>query len=251
MKGDLNMSNKAYDTKKDEEVYAADCISAEKGRYICPFCFDKGKAVPVYLRKTDGEKTFVSYEVCDHIKGCNFPTAQEYKNAYSPVFDRYTLLDRIEMPSKDKKSEKSHQIISSNNKLHHSKRPTLKWLYNVCIANDNSHTFAEGCTVENSCLKQGTLKYWYNKDKTQYPLLIIGQIKGFYKGNHSLLLSIGNYKINVIFENDNRFCKFISECFKHNGQTVGTAIYLYGQLSNSEKLQTVTIISCKQIDIVP
>lgn len=50
------MSNKAYDTESNKEVYAADCIAAEKGRYICPFCHDKGKYVPVCLRKTDGEK---------------------------------------------------------------------------------------------------------------------------------------------------------------------------------------------------
>lgn len=244
------MSNKAYDTESNKEVYAADCIAAEKGRYICPFCHDKGKYVPVYLRKTDGEKAFVSYEASDHIHGCKFPIIHNYINEYSPVFNRYTLLDRIELPASEKKSEKASHRKSVDTNFTHSKRPTLKWLYNICIANSNFHEFAEGCTVENSCLKQDTLKYWYDKDKTQYPLLIIGIIKRFDQSNQTLLISIGNYHVIAKFSKDIIFSNFIKDCKKCNNKTVGTMIFLYGQLANAEKIQTVTIVSSKQIEIV-
>lgn len=241
----------AFDLDTNETIIASNAIKKEKGKYVCPFCHNNGNDVPVYLRKTNGEKTFVSYEVRDHIQGCNFPTSQEYQNAYSPVFDRYILLDRIEMPASEKKLENSSHGNVSNSKLHHSKRPTLKWLYNVCIANDNSYEFAEKCTVENSSLKQSTLRYWYEKDKTLYPLLIIGTIKTFNRNTLNLKLAIGNYHILVIFSKDTVFSKFIDDCKKSNGQTVGTTIYLYGQLNFTEKIHSVTIISSKQIDIVP
>ena len=89
------MSDKAFDTEKNKEVFAVDCISATKGRYICHLCYKKGKIVPVFLRKTDGEKAFVSFEVGEHLKGCKFPINQSFKNDYSPVFTRDSLLDRL------------------------------------------------------------------------------------------------------------------------------------------------------------
>lgn len=245
------MSDKAFDTEKNKEVFAVDCISAKKGRYICHLCYEKGKVVPVFLRKTDGEKAFVSFEVGEHLKGCKFPINQSFKNDYSPDFTRGSLLDRLLKPESNRKVDVQSHSNNRKTELMHSTRPTLKWLYNICIANDNSHEFAEGCTVENSCLKQDTLKYWYNKDKTQYPLLIIGTIKIFNQNNLSLRIAIGNYHIIVSFSEDKNFSKFIVDCKKRNGKTVGTEIYLYGQLTDTEKLQTVTIISNKQIEIVP
>ncbi|MEE3402704.1 MAG: hypothetical protein VZR73_01310 [Acutalibacteraceae bacterium] len=244
------MSKEAFDTKEQKPVEAADCIPAYKGRYVCQYCHDNGVDVPVYVRTTDGEKTFVSYDIHQHIRGCRFPIYQEYKNVYSPDFSRDSLLVRLQELIQEKKQTNTASNHSSGTGLKHSKRPTLKWLYHVCITNDNSHEFAEGCTVENSCLKQGTLGYWYGKDKTQYPLLIIGMIKKYNTDNLTLVIAIGKYKINAVFEQKTVFLKFIAECKMSNGKTKDTPVYLYGCLKNTDSLQTVSIVSRKQIDIV-
>ena len=72
VKGGINMSDKAFDTEKNKEVFAVDCISAKKGRYICHLCYEKGKVVPVFLRKTDGEKRLFLLKLVNILKDVNF-----------------------------------------------------------------------------------------------------------------------------------------------------------------------------------
>ena len=245
------MSNKAFDNEVNKEVYADNCNHSYKGRYVCIFCKNNDRTVPLFVREKDEKKTFVSYSKDDHLFGCTFPIEQEYSNAYSPIFTRESLFQRLlNKPHTNNTESKS----SSVQLLSRGKRPTLKWLYNVCITNQNTYEFAPGCTVENSCLKKETLGYWYNKDKTEYPLLIIGSICYYDFDKLLIILSIGIYKINILFSDRATIENFSRECYEVNGQTVGTTIYLFGQLEDSvyakeNKFQIVNIYSKKQIKI--
>lgn len=245
------MSNKALDTKTNKEVYADNCHHSYRGRYVCIFCKKRGRTVPVFVREKDESKTFVSYSKNDHLDGCTFSIEQEYSNAFSPVFTRESLFQRLlNIPHINTTESKNSSVQS----LSHGKRPTLKWLYNICVTNQNNYEFAPGCTVENTCLKKETLGYWYDKDKTEYPLLIIGSICYYDFDNLLIRLSIGNYKINISFFDKETVENFSRKCYEINGQTVGTNIYLFGKLEDStrvmkNKLQTVNIYSPKQIKI--
>lgn len=245
------MSNKAFDTEKKVEVHADDCVSSYRGRYICNLCYKKGKTVPVYIREIDGRKTFVSYAVDEHLEGCQFPIHQSYTNIYEPTFERGTLLDRLSAaPSINIGT--SQKRSSTSKSLSHSSRPTLKWLYNVCVSNDKKHEFAPGCTVENSCLKKDTLHYWYDKDKTAYPLLIIGTIKSFDKDAGYIQIAIGKYTVNAVFDDKNMILKFLHECKVQNGKSIESGVYIYGQLSDNKSknfYQEIKINSRKQLGI--
>ncbi len=245
------MSNSAWDTKRNKKVYANECEHSYKGRYTCINCKKNGRTVPVFLREKDKKKTFVSYRKNDHLDGCTFSIEQEYSNAYTPFFTRENLFHNLLNAQYTNSKESNNSGVQL---LSHGKKPTLKWLYNVCITNQNEYEFAPGCTVENSCLKKETLGYWYDKDKTSYPLLIIGSICYYNFDKLLIRLSIGNYKINISFSDKETVEDFSRKCYEINGQTVGTNIYLFGKLENSirvmeNKFQTVNIYSPKQIKI--
>lgn len=243
------MAIEAYDTEKKMIVSAKDCIPKPKGSYICHRkCKEKGVATPVYLRTTDGENMFVSYKDCPHIPNCNFPIKQTYQNIYNPKFSRESLMDRLLPPLPNRTRQPNHH--TNGNTLEHSERATLKWLYNVCIHNANNYEFAPGCTVENSCIKEDTLEYWLEKDKTQYPLMFIGKIKHYYRELSCLEFVLLEEELRLFFEDHDCFEAFIDECQRKNTQTVGTNIYAFGYItSSSHHSFQMKITSRKQIGI--
>lgn len=243
------MADEAYDIEIGLIVSAENCVSKPKGTYICHLkCKEKGVSTPVYLRTTDGENMFVSYKDCPHVPNCNFPIKQTYRNAFDPKFTRESLMDRLLHTRPKFMYQPNHH--SAGDTLEHSKRATLKWLYNVCIHNDNDFEFAPGCTVESSCVKEGTLDYWRNKDISQYPLLFIGTIKRYDRSSSSLIFNFMTKELELVFEEYDCFNAFIDRCKKKNTRTPGTNIYAFGYIKPSDNFHfQMNITSHKQIGI--
>ena len=245
------MSIKAFDTQTQKDVNANDCTASQavpKGRYICSFCHSYGTDVPVFIRRKDGQNTFVSYNVTDHLNNCDFPTDHKYVNAYSPTFTPDKLFDRLIVSNS---TGYTANAVTSNNRtaLKHSNKPTLKWLYKVCISNRINFQFSDGYMVQDVCLMPKTLGYWFKKDKTQYPLLIIGKIERYDKAKLTINLSIGKFEIKIHFIEERTMQDFLNDCYTAHGLTVGTEIFLFGKLCCDEGFFKVEILSRKQIEI--
>lgn len=110
------MAFMAFDTDKNDLIYADTAVHKEKGKYLCYNSLCRAKGVEVYYRDSKPNGCFVSYDIEAHDKNCDFVTSfkAEYVNAKSEDFDVDDFLIKITA------EEKSYQ--SPNNKIASPKR---------------------------------------------------------------------------------------------------------------------------------